>query len=678
MRIGLLSAPAISYHAQEAHDGRGIDTFDSPPLGILTLAAVLESQGFTPAVIDLNRVYEGYCGHDREFQAELDFCAFATARISGEFDLIGLGTACNSYPLTLRLARLLKDVHPEAVIVLGGPQASVVDRETLRAFPWVDLVVRGEAEETIVRLVESGLRLPAIGRVPGITYRDGAGQVVRSPDAPPIGDLDRIPFPAFHLAGGIDETRYIPLEAGRGCPFSCTFCSTSDFFRRRFRLKSPETLLEHMRRVQREYGVSSFDLVHDVFTADRKRVEQFCAAMVNAGEGFRWACSARTDCVDEELIRLMRAAGCQGLFFGVETGSPRLQRSIHKGLVLTEAAARVAYASAEGITTTVSLITGFPEETSEDVRETVAFLMDAARWDEAEPQLHILAPLAGTPLTERFRGRLVLDEVYSDMSHQGWWQEEADRELIVAYPEIFVNFYGLPAPGVDRRRLKRLRDFTLHGLARLRWLLIALHQTRGGLVAVFDDWERLGPKVPDGGMASAAYYASATFRKDFLEFVRRTHLREADPALEALVRFEEALENASPPRRQQQKEQGCTEIVPVVPDDVRVVAMDVDLGGIIAHLRRGEGLPLPEERPVSIAMRRRESGGSDIIRLTPFSAAFLQLSDGSRTLAEVASELRTFADLAGVTADQLCAVAPKELERQRLITFRAQPICPSH
>src|SRR5262249_8992500 len=141
----------------------------------------------------------------------------------------------------------------------------------------------------------------------------------------------RCPSRPFIFFPGVRHCRHFPLELGRGCPFSCTFCSTNDFFRRRFRLKSPAHMIAEMRRVKETYGIDSFELVHDMFTVDRKRVVEFCEALIASQEEFTWGCSARTDCVDEELIAFMARAGCRGIFFGIETGSRRMQRIIDKG-----------------------------------------------------------------------------------------------------------------------------------------------------------------------------------------------------------------------------------------------------------------------------------------------------------------------------------------------------------
>jgi radical SAM superfamily enzyme YgiQ (UPF0313 family) len=196
----------------------------------------------------------------------------------------------------------------------------------------VDLVVRGEAEETFPAVLSAIEGDTGFDAILGITYRV-KGQIVRARNAPVIKNLDALPIPAYHLYADVEKCSNIPLELGRGCPFACSFCSTNDFFRRNFRLKSPQKMLAQMRELKKRYGVSAFDLVHDMFTIDRKRVVSFCRELVESGEMFRWGCSARTDCIDEELIAEMAEAGCRGIFFGIETGSVRMQRSVNKKLI---------------------------------------------------------------------------------------------------------------------------------------------------------------------------------------------------------------------------------------------------------------------------------------------------------------------------------------------------------
>ena len=200
-------------------------------------------------------------------------------------------------------------------MIIGGPQASVVDVATLRAFPCVDIVVRGEADETFPRLMQLVENRDARWEsLPGITFRRG-DQVIRNPSASVVEDLDRLPLPAFDLDARIRSRGGIHLEILRGCPFACSFCSTNDFFRRNFRLKSPARMIADISAIKREFGVSYISLVHDMYTIDRKKVVEFCEAILASGEQFTWGCSARTDCIDEDLLVLMAKAGHRHLLW---------------------------------------------------------------------------------------------------------------------------------------------------------------------------------------------------------------------------------------------------------------------------------------------------------------------------------------------------------------------------
>lgn len=462
MKVCLLSPPTVTeFEEAEVAECEAVRIIsEHAPIGTLSLAAVLEQKGIDLQVVDLNRSYYAYL---RDKEVAVDFCSFVSHTLEkSECDVFGFSTICSSYPLTIRIAQEVKRTHPASAIVLGGPQASVVDVQTMRVFEFIDYILRGEAEDTFPSLLDVIGERPerlqhGCTSIPGLTFRT-AGKVVRNPAAQVILDLDRLPMPSFHLYPELKTCHYVPLELGRGCPFACTFCSTNDFFRRRFRLKSAEKMIEQMTQIKRTYGIDTFDLIHDMFTVDRKRVVGFCEALLTCPEKFYWNCSARTDCIDDELIALMAEAGCRGIFFGIETGSPRIQKSIGKNLDLSDAALRIESADRHKISTTASLITGFPDENESDLKETVGFLMDSMRFDHTDPQLHILAPLAGTPIHERYGNQLRLDDIMSDMSFQGWRQDPADRALIERHPEVFPNFYAVPAPQLDRQFLKELRD----------------------------------------------------------------------------------------------------------------------------------------------------------------------------------------------------------------------------
>ena len=694
MKVCLISAPTANQF-----DSRAVGETEAArimgelaPVGILSLAAVLEAKGLQPEVVDLNRVYYEWLRDSSPDKA--DFCSFAGDYFAGRdfdgVDFFGFSTVCSSYPVTLRIAAEVKRAHPQSAVVLGGPQASVVDVSTLRAYPSIDLVVRGEAEQTLPDLVDALAGNRPLAAIPGITFRRNEdGEIVRNPAAPLVADLDALPFPAFHLFPDVRFCRHFPLELGRGCPFSCTFCSTNDFFRRNFRLKSPAQMIADMRRIRQTYGINSFELVHDMFTVDRKRVVAFCEALLenkrkNPEDAFIWGCSARTDCVDEELIELMSKAGCRGIFFGIETGSKRMQKIIDKGLELNDSAERVRSCDKFKINTAVSLMAGFPDETMTDLRDTAAFFVDSLRYDHADPQLSILAPLAGTPISTQHKDALQLNDDVADMSYRGWRQAPEDHAMIAAHPEIFSSFYSAPLPHLDREFLKELRDFLLSGMRVFRRLLLGLHQDSGNVVDVFQQWQewRTGNGIQFSNGDRTVYYAQSAFPADFIRFVRLHYIpaSNAPLAITALADYEAALlaPDLHNPALHNNKDLLLDDKEDLLSPDSRlnvrpevdVIKLPADYQEIVCRLRHKNPLHDIPEKQVKVAIRRVPSGPAEVRQLTPLSAELLDLCADGLTVQEIAGEfvLRNI-EIPGIPTYKACLAGIEILRQQRLIAL---------
>jgi len=637
-----------------------------PQLGVLSLAAVLEARGDRPQIVDLNRAYFGLADSGRLYAQ--DFVEVAAQLIvAANAEVCGLSTICSSYPLTIRIAEKVKARRPEMTVLLGGPQASVVDVETLNAFPFVDLVLRGEAERTLPLLLGELRGERRLDRVPGLTYREGP-LPRRNPPAPVIEDLDELPSPAYHLTGELAGTDLASLELGRGCPFACTFCSTNDFFRRKFRLRSPERVLLDMRDIAQAYSIRRFSLVHDMFTVDRRRVVEFCNAMLASGDGFKWSCSARTDCVDEELLDLMVRAGCEGIFFGVETGSPRMQKIIDKHLDVERAHEIIDAVERLGIRSTISLIVGFPEETWEDVRHSMRMFMHSTRCPKSIPQLNVLAPLAATPLYSKHKDELILEDLCSAMSHQGRLQSEADLALVRKHPDIFPNFYLVPVPDLDRDSVLELREICLLAVGHFRWLLAALDQTTTGMLDFFLQWRAFRLQLRPGfrGPELRQYYRTSEFRADFVGFVR-AHQAGQNAMVRALLDCESALRNrgaaasaARPAGDVLTKDSQLTwSDVPVRTSRAEVIELSCDIQRIV------DGLKACREPewvcgPHFYITRETDCGVERLARISNWMASLLRACDGRRDVSEVLR--KTSGELPQVAKPLRAYVAFKLLE----------------
>ena len=209
-----------------------------------------------------------------------------------------------------------------------------------------------------------------------------------------------------------------------------------------------------------------------------------------------------------------------------------------------KAAAVVDSTARHNMSTTTSMIIGFPEEERGDVEATVGFLIDSCRHDPIKPQIHMLAALAETPLHSRYRDKLVLDPVWSDFYGEAWTCDSESRQLIADHPELFLNFYVLPL-SEDRDYLQELRNFVLFGLKRCRWLMVALQaECRGDFLGLFDQWLRWN--IEKGRTERPpAYYSDISFADDLLTFVVEHYLTKINPASVAaagMLRYQIALQ----------------------------------------------------------------------------------------------------------------------------------------
>jgi hypothetical protein len=336
------------------------------------------------------------------------------------------------------VASHIKKIAPELPILLGGPHASVLDREIMARFSQFDVLVRNEAEFTLPKVLPALLNRE-LDLIPGITFRRD-GKVCATQGAPVIQDLDALPFPAYDRYP-IRELglRMMRVEAGRGCPFECSFCSTATFFGRQYRLKSPGRLCSELDFLRDRYGISHFALQHDLFTVNKAKVRAFCEEVKD--RGYTWTCSARADCVDNQLLDQMKMAGCRAIYYGIETGSARMQKVIKKHLDLSLVLPILDKTQSLGMEATLSFITGYPQEEQADQNETLDFIGACMERNRAplSVQLHLLTPEPGTQLLEDFRKDLDYDGHISDFNFPP--VEDDDPAIMKANPQVFMNHH---------------------------------------------------------------------------------------------------------------------------------------------------------------------------------------------------------------------------------------------
>lgn len=281
---------------------------------------------------------------------------------------------CEEYHICLDISKKLKERCPDLKISFGGPQAELVAKETMSTFPHVDYICCSEGENTIVPFINFALGKDyKAENIDGLYYRDANGNI-KNNNLPAFLDDDFIrSFRYYDLIPDdiIREAKSMPIDVGRGCPFSCTYCSTKTFWKRKFRLRNLDDIIDEMQWLYETYGISNFDFMHDLFTVNKRRVIQFCNKLKERNLKLKWGCDSRIDTIDEEMIDKMIDSGLSNIFFGIETGSERMQSLIQKRLNLSKCEEIISFCLKKGLTVTTSFIYGFPGENEFDVSETL-------------------------------------------------------------------------------------------------------------------------------------------------------------------------------------------------------------------------------------------------------------------------------------------------------------------
>nr|WP_246175382.1 radical SAM protein [Paracoccus limosus] len=491
----------------------GIDApvFDPQPhLGLMSLVAVARDAGHTATILNPRQLL-------RDGALPLNDSLYVTlARRIAEAgaDAVGFtALGCNIH-CVVRTAEAVRRMIPDHPILLGGPHATILHRELLDAFSCFDVVARHEAETSLPLALDALEAGSPLTSVPGVTFRSAGGAIVENAPARIIEDLDTLPVPDYE-AYPLAEMRLdqIRVEAGRGCPFSCTFCSTASFFGRLYRLKSATRLVSEMDMLAERHGFSRFKLNHDLFTVNRKMVLAFCEAV--GGRGYEWSCSARMDCVDAQLLEAMAKAGCRDIYFGVEAGSIKMQELTKKRLDIGLILPTLTETERLSIRSTTSFITGYPEEEKEDLDATLDAVGEAHLRAGAlnESQLHLLTPEPGTELMVRHSASLHLDAHVSEFNFPRFGPE--DDALLRGHPTIFPNHYHFETR-IPRARLVFTTDLwpVLYALdRRVLGFLIAWHEGRlSRLAEGFYEWaRRQGPAAARPCVESLAVYAVQRF-----------------------------------------------------------------------------------------------------------------------------------------------------------------------
>lgn len=334
------------------------------PLGIAYLASALRRHNVETNLFDL---------HDYSWEEVTQVLKDTKP------DVVGISCFTFGRTNSLRLARLSRQILPDATIIMGGPHATFFPEQMLESGA-VDIVGLGECEVTIVELIQCLEQKKNVDSVKGIVFKKN-DTIIKTQPRSRITDLNVFAFPAydtFNLSQYKSPEippQYLDLVGthiltSRGCPFHCNFCSVHTFFGGTWAYRSPENVADEIEMLMESQGVQLIYFSDDLFTLDSRRIIALCKEILRRKLDFVWMAETRVDCVDKELLQWMRRAGCFRIYYGVESGSPRILKAANKGFTVDHIRNAFRLTHEAGIEACCFLMVGNPGETPETILET--------------------------------------------------------------------------------------------------------------------------------------------------------------------------------------------------------------------------------------------------------------------------------------------------------------------
>ncbi len=442
----------------------------TPPLGLCTLASSLRSSGHDVRILDLDLEGKSTLESSEKFSHRL----FASYITDFEPAVVGVTSMYNNSLQAQRLIQLAKRVNPANVTVSGGSHFGALGLQSLRRIPELDYVIEGEAELAFGCLLDVLNHMEEASQIPRLCYRhagelkrNAPGRLLDLSDTPPMWTtlqdcikLDRYAETVSRQA----PRRLIYIEAGRGCPFACTFCATSPFWQRNFRVKPVQRIVDEIRFLHQEFGYDSFILVHDLLTVDRQFVSDFCDGMLEAKLPVEWMANSRTDIQLHGLLPKIKASGCWKLFFGVESSSPRIQASIDKHLTPEGALTHIRELLDNGISATCSFVIGFPDEAATELSSTIELAARLKLWGVETVQFHRLRLWPPAPLS-RSCPRGQFDEDSLRIEYPFLEVPPEDITAIRADSEFFAGYFAPASSAGSAVELAQVEMFFHHAVA---------------------------------------------------------------------------------------------------------------------------------------------------------------------------------------------------------------------
>ncbi len=377
----------------------------NPPLGLLYIAGYLEKYAKHNITVIDSQV------------EKLDYSSLESRVRSIRPDIVGITAMTMTMIDVIKTVDIVKSLDSNIKVILGGPHVHLFPEETID-LKGVDYLVLGEGEVTFKELLDSVNDKSRLRDIPGLVFKDN-GKIINTGVRPLIKNIDEVPFPARHMVSYKKYTSLLSkgnivttIFTSRGCPYKCTFCDRPHLGKM-FRARSPENVVQELEECVK-MGIDNFLFYDDTFSVNKKRVIDICKEIIKRKLNIDWDIRTRVDNVNEEMLRLMKKAGCNGIHYGIETGSEKILKVLDKGITIEQANRIFELTRKYRIPTLAYFMIGNPTETIDDINTTFK-VMKMLKPDYVH--LTILTPFPGT--------KIYFDGLKSGIIKKDYWREFA-------------------------------------------------------------------------------------------------------------------------------------------------------------------------------------------------------------------------------------------------------------
>jgi len=442
------------------------------PQGILSVGAYLLQKGHDVLI------YDGlgpFAPRDMDEQVR--------AILKWKPQIVGFSATTSSFPDAAAMAKKVKDHNPSIRTLCGGVHVSSMGEFIMSHYPQFDYIAPGEGERLMAEVAEDF----SPETIPGLIWREHDNVMANAPGLP-IADLDTLPFPAYEKLDGFPRHYHLPLFSyvntpgatmitSRGCVYQCSYCDRS-VFKKTYRYNSASYIYEHLRFLRKRFQVRHVNIYDDLFTLNRKRIVELCDRLTRHPLGMQFNCAVRVGYTDDELLRMLKEAGCLMVSVGIESADPALLERHKSGVSADEVRDTVMRIQRTGLRAKGLFIMGLPGETEESIRNTSDFIISLGLDDM---NMAKFTPFPGAPLWSTIRQEGDFEENWSLMNCLNFVflpKDISSRErLDELYNEHVKRFYCDPA--WRKKFCKRLwqhRHSLVYFLRHLRNFLAAKRQ----------------------------------------------------------------------------------------------------------------------------------------------------------------------------------------------------------